>query len=193
MYHALSVKPFRPKGIAHRPMLLRGWRRIFRVIGARSALSLKSTYKGDEKTPISLDDVQAACGAAGVQGFDELVYNVGGRNAKGALQAYATLMEEGTAFIAILRALQNHFRRLHMTRSYMEDGLDMDAAMKKLTPPVFFKQAPKFKAQLNGWSLTALSQILSRLNELEAQCKQTGMPVETLCSQAILAISKSRG
>ncbi|MGH1378503.1 MAG: DNA polymerase III subunit delta [Alphaproteobacteria bacterium] len=156
----------------------------------RSELEKLITYKGDEQSSISLLDVQAACGAAGAQGFDDLVYNVGGRNSRAALKAYATLMAEGTAFVAILRSLQNHFRRLHMTRSYMQDGMDMDSAMKKLSPPVFFKQSPMFKAQVNSWSLPVLNQVLNRLGELEAQCKQTGMPVETLCSQAILAISK---
>ena len=158
----------------------------------RSELEKLITYKGDEQSSVSLTDVQSACGAAGAQGFDDLVYNVGGRNSRAALKAYATLMAEGTAFVAILRSLQNHFRRLHMTKSYMQDGMDMDSAMKKLSPPVFFKQAPMFKGQVNSWSLPVLNQVLSRLGELEAQCKQTGMPVETLCSQAILAISKIR-
>ncbi len=158
----------------------------------RSEIEKLITYKGDESSPISLVDARAACGAAGAQGFDDLVYNVAGRNAAGALKAYATLLEEGTAFIALLRSLQNHFRRLYATKAYMQSGMDMDSAMKKLSPPVFFKQAPMFKGQLNSWSLPALSNVLAKLSELEAQCKQTGMPVETLCSQAILAISKSR-
>ncbi|PCJ99048.1 MAG: DNA polymerase III subunit delta [Zetaproteobacteria bacterium] len=158
----------------------------------RSELEKLITYKGEEQSAVSLNDVRAACGAAGAQGFDDLVYNVGGRNSRAALKAYATLMAEGTAFVAILRSLQNHFRRLHMTKSYMQDGMDMDSAMKKLSPPIFFKQAPKFKSQLNSWSLPILNQVLGKLTELEAQCKQTGMPVDTLCSQAILAISKIR-
>ncbi|MGH1404109.1 MAG: DNA polymerase III subunit delta [Alphaproteobacteria bacterium] len=158
----------------------------------RSELDKLITYKGDESSPISMKDVQAACGATAEQGFDDLVYNVGGRRSAAALKAYRTLIAEDVAFIAILRSLQNHFRRLHMVKSYMHDGMDLDGAMKKLSPPVFFKQAPLFKSQAHNWSLTALNQVLAKLTQLEAQCKRTGMPVETLCSQAILAISKSR-
>jgi len=65
-------------------------------------------------------------------------------------------------------------------------------AMKKLSPPVFFKQAPAFRTQVNNWSVPALNAVMDRLTDLEAQCKQTGMPVEILCSQAILAVSKMR-
>ncbi len=158
----------------------------------RSELEKLVTYKGMEQGAISIADAQAACGAAGVQGFDDLVYAVAGRNAAGALKAYSTLSAEGVAFIAILRSLQNHFRRLHLVQCHLEAGLGMDIAMKKLAPPVFFKQAPAFKGQVNGWSRGALESVLSKLTDLEAQCKTTGMPVEALCSQAILAISKSR-
>ncbi len=158
----------------------------------RSELEKLIIFKGDVKSSVSLRDVQAACGAAGVQGFDDLIYAVAGRKTEAALKAYGTLLEEGTAFIAVLRALQNHFRRLHATKSYVQDGQDLDGAMKKLAPPVFFKQAPAFKGQINSWPLPVLDQVLAKLSELEAQCKKTGMPVETLCAQAILAISKTR-
>ncbi len=160
----------------------------------RSELEKLITYKGaEDTTPISLADAQAACGAAGEQSFDDLVYATAGRRSVEALKAYGALMQEGASFVVIVRSLQNHFRRLSMTKAYMQSGMDMDGAMKKLSPPIFFKQAPQFKGQLNGWSLEALDIIIEKLTDLEAQCKQTGAPVETLCGQAILGISKMRG
>jgi len=64
--------------------------------------------------------------------------------------------------------------------------------MKSLNPPIFFKQQNAFKTQVNRWSKTGLSKVLQKLMDLESQCKQTGAPVETLCAQAVLGISKSR-
>ncbi len=160
----------------------------------RSELEKLVTYKGvGDATLISLVDVQAACGAAGVQSLDDLVYAVAARRSADALAAYNILMQEGTSFVAVVRGLQNQFRRLSIAKSYMQSGMDMTVAMKKLSPPVFFKQVPLFKGQLNDWSLRTLDTVLSKLTDLEAQCKKTGMPVETLCGQAILAISKMRG
>lgn len=158
----------------------------------RSELDKLITYKGDEASPISLADAQSACGGAAEQSFDDLIYAVAGRRTEQALKSYGILMQEGVAFVAILRSLQMHFRKLHLTKSYMQSGLDIDTSMKKITPPIFFKQAPLFKSQINSWSLPMLDMVLGKLTELEAQCKQTGMPVETLCSHAILAISKTR-
>jgi DNA polymerase-3 subunit delta len=71
----------------------------------------------------------------------------------------------------------------------MDSGEPAEVAMKSLAPPVFFKQEPLFRAQLTRWSLPALETVMQRLFALEAQCKQTGIPAETLCSQALLAIS----
>jgi DNA polymerase-3 subunit delta len=56
----------------------------------------------------------------------------------------------------------------------------------------FFKVEDSFKAQVQSWTIVSLDRILSRLLELEAQCKQTAMPVDTLCAQAILGISRMR-
>lgn len=158
----------------------------------RSELEKLITYIGTESQTVALMDAQAACGAAGAQGFDDLVYAVAGRNSHAAMVALAVLMEEGTAFVAILRTLQNHFRRLHQTLSYMQGGSSVEEAMKRLSPPVFFKQANQFQGQLRSWSLPTLDMVLARLSELEAQCKTTGMPVDTLCSQAVLAVTKVR-
>lgn len=159
---------------------------------ARGELEKLITYMGAASSQVTLEDCQAVCGEAGDRGLDDLVYATAGRRADVALRAYDHLLEEGVAFIAILRALQNHFRKLHVTKARMTDGMNADEAMKKLSPPIFFKQADGFKAQLHSWSSPVLLQILSRLAAVEAQCKQTGMPAETLCSQAILGISKSR-
>ncbi|MCB9975128.1 MAG: DNA polymerase III subunit delta [Rhodospirillales bacterium] len=158
----------------------------------RSELEKLVIYKGDEKAPITLTDATAACGAAGAQSFDDLVYSVAGRNPSAAMNAYETLMAEGMSFVAILRAMQNHFRRLHLVKAEIAAGAGVDEAMKKIHPPVFFKVAPAFREQLQSWPLGSLDRILLKLMELEAQCKTTGMPTETLCAQAILGISKMR-
>lgn len=158
----------------------------------RSELEKLIIFKGLDESPITLTDALSACGAAGAHSLDDLVYTVGGNQPGKALATYNHLLEEGVNFIVIVRALQNHFRRLHLTKSHMQNGASMQEAMNKLMPRVFFKQEDAFKAQANRWSLPALNKVLSRLMDLEAQCKTTGAPVETLCSQAVLGISAAR-
>jgi len=155
----------------------------------RGELEKLITYKGAEDSPITITDAQAACGQAGAQSYDDLVYAVAGGQADKAMKAFHTLLGEGVAVISILRTLQGHYMKLHIARCKMESGADAGEAMKALKPPIFFKQEAAFRTQLQGHSLDALMKILDRLNQLEAQTKRSGIPVETLCAQTILGLS----
>lgn len=146
-------------------------------------------YMGTQSKNVTLDDAQAACGEAGDQSLDDLIYAVGNGKIDAALRSYNKLIEEGVAVVTILRSLQGHYRRLHYTKSLMASGLDMDEAMRKLQPAVFFKVADSFKSQLRKWPENKLLNIMQRLSSVEAQTKQTGTPVETLCSQVILSLA----
>ena len=158
----------------------------------RSELEKLIVYKGRETSPISLDDVQACCGTGGDVALDDLIYATAGNNTQAALQHFQKLNQEGVAFISIIRGLQSHFQKLHRTAQAIQNGQNLESAMKALSPPIFFKQQSAFKAQIQRWSISGIQKVLLKLQELETSCKQTNMPAETLCMQAILGISKSR-
>ncbi|MCE7886507.1 MAG: DNA polymerase III subunit delta [Alphaproteobacteria bacterium PRO2] len=160
---------------------------------ARGELEKLATYKGEENSPVSLADAQAACGESGARSLDDLIFSVGNRQSEKSLQVYTQLQEEGVPFIVVLRALQNHFRRLHLVKAGMDGGDNPQSAMTGLSPPVFFKYENAFRDQVNTWSLNALGRVMTRLADVEASCKKTGAPVETLCAQAVLGISAMRG
>lgn len=145
-------------------------------------------YMG-QTTQISLDEAKNCCGDAGAETLEKLIYNVADGQTELALKSYQRLLGEGTAIIAILRALQNHFRRLHYIKIRLEKGEDTKEAMKNLSPPVFFKQADAFTTQVVRWKKNALEETLDKLLCLEADCKKTATPDETLCGQALLSIS----
>jgi len=146
-------------------------------------------YMGAESKSIRLDDVMAACGEAGDQSIDDLLFSMGSGKIDVALRAYNKLIDEGVAAITIFRALQNHFRRLHYTKGLMASGFDTDEAMKKLQPEVFFKNKDAFKSQLRKWPEGRLLSLMTRVGQVEAQSKQTGTPVETLGAQMVLSLS----
>lgn len=158
---------------------------------ARSEIEKLMLYMGDEKS-IALTHVQDACGEAGTANLDEMIYAVAGADTHKAMTAYHKLIGDGVAEIAILRALQNHFRRLHFVGSLIAEGQSIDQAVKSLQPPLFFKVESAFKAQANKWRGAKLNMVMDKLQELEAQTKMTGMPVQTLCAQAILSLSAMR-
>lgn len=159
---------------------------------ARSEIEKLFLYKGSEGKNITLDDAHAACGEAGDQSIDDLLYAMGNGRIDAALASYNKLLEEGIQVVTILRSIQNHFRRLHMVKTSIDAGSTVEMAMKQLQPAIFFKQEDAFKAQLRKYSDQKLIAMMQRLNQIEAQTKTTGAPVETLCSQAILSLASQR-
>lgn len=156
---------------------------------ARSEVEKLIIYMGDERQ-IRLEHAQAACGDAGETSLDDLVYAVAGGKPETAIGALQKLLDEGVIAVPILRALQNHFRKLHSTRSLMDSGMSGTEAMKQLQPPLFFKLEEAYQAQLNKWTAHRLMTILERLNQIEADTKKTGAPAETLTAQAVLGIAR---
>lgn len=154
----------------------------------RNEIDKLMLYMGDEKS-ITIEHVQQCVADAGAGELDALVYSVAAGQAEKAMSAYHRLLGEGIVDIMILRALQNHFRRIHYTVANMATGKSIDEAVKTLSPPLFFKVENAFKGQVKKWQGPKLDMVLSKLSELEAQTKRSGAPVQTLCSQAILSIS----
>lgn len=156
----------------------------------RSEIEKLITYKGQASGPITIQDTMEICGATGTSSLDDLAQAVGAGQTAKAIKHFEKLLGEGVAFIAILRSLQNHFKRLHQARSAMDAGAQADMAMKKLAPPIFFKHQNAFRSQLNRWPSQKISTALLKLMQIEAECKKTGNPAETLCAQTILGLSK---
>lgn len=165
---------------------LRARMEIEKLILYMGAGSPDAAAKLQHKT-VTLADAQNSCGEAGIQSIDDLVYAFADRNVQQSLRSLSRLIEEGVMPVTVLRSLQNHLLKLHGVKTMMElHGQPLDIAMKSLQPPIFFKQADQFTAQLRKYSLPQLRSMLKEINELEARTKQSGVPVDTLLGQFLL-------
>ena len=130
---------------------------------ARGEVEKLITYMGAANTNIALADVVAAVGDSGVRQMDDLcTHTASGRFAE-ADTILTTLLSEDTNAVLILRALQNYFMRLHIARARLDKGESADDAMKKLKPPVFWKQKEGFERQLHELDAAKLEKALSVL------------------------------
>jgi DNA polymerase-3 subunit delta len=94
-----------------------------------------------------------------------------------------------TSPIAILRMAMSHFQRLALTRANVDRGEPVDAAMKKLRPPVHFMRTTAFKSQVQKWPEERLGDALDMLLDTEALCKTTAVPAEAVCGRALFNIA----
>jgi DNA polymerase-3 subunit delta len=159
---------------------------------ARAEAEKLTLYMGGYKN-IALEDVTACIGAAADMPLDDLIKHVAGSDFAAADKTLTHILAEGENAVRVLRSLQNHFMRLHLVKSRMQNGDSMDAAMAKLRPPVFWKMKTLFQTQVQHWPQAQMEQALSLLNTAEMRCKQTGQEPALALSRALLSLCQMAG
>jgi DNA polymerase-3 subunit delta len=145
---------------------------------------------GNEAT---IDDAKILVGDSADIGLDDLVDAAAGGDAVAVARCYDKLTAEGLPAIAILRAAQRHFVRLHLCAGMIAGGQDADSAMMRLRPPVFWKQKDAFRAQLRRWPVDRAASALERLLDAEIACKSSGSAAETLANRCLFGLAQTAG
>jgi len=145
------------------------------------------------KRQVELEDAQICVGDSAALSMDDLAYALGDGDLLAMERALSRSLREGANPVAILRAAARHLMRLHLIAGLAAQGTALDAAMKKLRPPPFWKVAPRFRTQVQALSPRLLSRALAKLLDAERACKRSGAPSELLCAQALSAITRACG
>lgn len=156
----------------------------------RSELDKIVLFKGDE-TVVSLADAKACTGGNSGFSLDTVAQTAANGDQKGLENALSRALDEGNQPITVLRSVSRHFQRLHLVSGYLSEGVGLEQAMKKLRPPLFFKVADAFKAQVQKWPPHKLEAALGYLTEAELDCKITGYPADAICGRALMRIAQA--
>jgi len=157
---------------------------------ARSEIEKLVTYMGANRN-ITVDDVIACVGSSAALSLDDLAKHVASGLYAEADRILTFVLSEGVPAVTVLRTLQNYFTRLSVTRARCDRGENIEVAMKKLRPEVFWKHKAAFQSQVSGWGAEPLQQALTLLMSVEAKCKQTGSDPNILCGRAILSLAQT--
>lgn len=153
---------------------------------SRSELEKLALYMGDGGGEVTLADAVCCVGDSAEMTLDDLAFAVAAGDVDQLTRLYDRARQEGTTAVAILRVLARHFQRLHLASGLIAEGKSAEQAMKSLRPPVFFKQADRFRSQCVRWPADTLEMALEWIGEAEAACKRTGAPVDTISGQVLL-------
>lgn len=154
-------------------------------VGGRSGVA------DGKRLSVTLEDAEACIGDSAAMSLDALVLAVGSGDAAGIDRALERALGEGVTPVRVLRAVQGHFHRLHVTRGKVESGEALEAAVQSLRPPVFFKFKSAFQAQARHWRLERLATALALLTEAEIDCKSTGLPAAAVCHRVLMRIAQA--
>lgn len=178
-----------PAAVAFLSTSLAGDRQIIRR--ELEKLALYCSAKENDANRVTETDAIICVGDSSETSLDNLVYSIGDGNQKAIDQTLAKAFTEGINPVAAIRAVQRHFQRLHFVRSQLQEGGNLDQALSRLRPPVFFKRKSDFQRQAGNWSSENLARALMLATENEIDSKTTGLPAEILCSRTIMRIAQA--
>lgn len=160
---------------------------------ARGEIAKLALYMGPGGGTVRLEDARACIGDSSTLDADEAVWAAADGNLPALDRALGRLFAEGASPVAILRAAQRHFHRLHLAVGQVAAGKPADVAVASLKPPVMFKLKNRMTAQVRRWQPGTVRQALDRLTDAEAECKRTNAPDVTLCARVLFQIGSLAG
>lgn len=155
---------------------------------SRSELEKLAIFAG-EGGQVTLADALACVGDSATATLDDIGFAVAGGDPAGLTKALERARADGLEDIAVLRAAQRHFQRLHLTVGRIGNGASSDQAIRSLRPPVFFKRVDGFRSQTSRWRAQDLEAALAILTDAEIACKSTGVPSNAACDRALLRLA----
>lgn len=146
-------------------------------------------YKGEGE--ITVDDIesvledtsqvsiQATVNSCLLGEFDNLEKNI------------SKLWLENIAPIALLRAVARQLLRLQEAAAYQQQNIDKKTIMKKLSPPIFFKEEAAFLAQMSRWPAIKIHHALQRVEQAEYQCMEHAAIGDSIVHRLLLSIAST--
>jgi DNA polymerase III subunit delta len=156
----------------------------------RSELEKLVLYAG-EGGRIELDDARRSVNDTAALELDDAVMAAAEGNAARLERVLGRVLQEGESPVTIIRALARHLQRLHALAARTAGGVGLEEVLRTARPPIFFKQEDNFRRQLALWTEARLRPQLDRLAQAELNMKTTGLPAQTICREAMLAVAQA--
>lgn len=156
----------------------------------RSELDKLALYAGDGGR-VELEDALASVGDSAALDLDDAVMAAAEGDAARLERVLDRVFQEGHSPVTVVRALLRHLHRLHGLAARVSAGTSVEETLQSARPPIFYKYEDSFKRQLALWREPALRGELDRIAQAELDMKTTGLPAETLCRAAMLAVAQA--
>jgi len=156
----------------------------------RAELEKLALYAG-EGSHVELDDVRLSIEDSAALATDDAVMAAAEGDAARVDRVLDRVFQEGEAAVSVIRAMLRHLQRLHVLAARVAAGTTVAEVVRTARPPIFYRQEDSFKRQLVLWNEAGLRAQLDRIAQAELHMKLTGLPAETVCREALLAVAQA--
>jgi DNA polymerase-3 subunit delta len=125
------------------------------------------------KGKITYEDAQAAISPDLSANGDEMCIFFSKKEPELFLAEVEKLRNQNINEVLMIRALIRYYINLFVVCSKIEDGVNIDLAIKSLSPPVFFKYVSDFKANVKKLSLNDVVRVIDVLQKAEVKVKNS--------------------
>jgi DNA polymerase III subunit delta len=155
----------------------------------RSELEKLVLYAGEGGT-VELEDARLAVSDTAALELDDAIMAAAEGDAGRVERVLDRVLQQGESPVSVIRALLRHLHRLHVLAARLCAGASLDDVLRGARPPIFYKQEDGFRRQLRLWTEASLRPQLDRVAAAELNMKTTGLPAETICREAMLAVAQ---
>ena len=135
---------------------------------------------------ISLEVTKQLISLSGNSSIDDFCFDIALGNSVDFDLRLRQLLDTKTNIIAIIRSIARCFQQLLKAQSLIKNGMTLEQAMQKISPPVFFKYVPKFTICLKHYSFNQLQDVITALTDLELLCKSKNTDHKVLFEYMVL-------
>ncbi len=135
---------------------------------------------------ISLANVQGiVCNSSNLS-VEDLCYDIAHGHITNFHSRLRKLIDQKTNIISIIRSITRLFQQLLKAKSFINEGVEIEQAIQKLSPTIFFKYISVFTKCLRIFSIGQLRDIISEFTQLELLCKTTNVDHVSLFEYTVL-------
>ena len=145
-------------------------------------------YSGNNDL-ISEDDCAAVITPPTTLQTHQIAFAVGLGDSAKLTQLLHHAKEQALPMPTIIRATVNHFIRLYQCLAQIEEGSNVQQALKRLRPPLFFKDEPLFRKQLRLWQADSILEAITILSEGEIISKQNALTAKTHSQHKLFTVA----
>ena len=156
----------------------------------RAELEKLALYAG-QGSHVELDDVRLSIEDSAALATDDAVMAAAEGDAARVDRVLDRVFQEGESAVSVVRAMLRHLQRLHLLAARAAAGTTVAEVVRTARPAIFYRQEDNFKRQLVLWSEAGLRAQLGRIAQAELRMKLTGLPANTVCREALLAVAQA--